>query len=286
MGLDELLEDLLGVAAEVDDRRALVKGGQLRGQRERVGERQEQVGRLARLDELELLDHLAHRHRVAMGEHDALGRSGGARRVDDRVGVLGLDRRLALAELRGVADRAALAQLVQRDLAAAGLDPDRGAQLRQLAADLLDLGQLVRVLAEHRAGARVAEHPFAFARRVGGIDRHHHGAGGRDPVAGQRPLQPRVGQDADAVAGLDPERRSGPSAISSIAAGDLGIGHLAPLAVDLVARGDAVAEALGRRAGSAATVTAIALASGVVSLISTPPQTVCVERTLARLASG
>ena len=48
LGLDQLLEDLLGVAAVVDDRRALVIGGQLRGQRERVGEGQEQVRDLAR----------------------------------------------------------------------------------------------------------------------------------------------------------------------------------------------------------------------------------------------
>ena len=68
-------EDLPGVAAEVDDRRALVEGGQLRDQREHVGQGQVQVGGLAGLDELELLDHLAHGHRVGVGQHDALGRA-------------------------------------------------------------------------------------------------------------------------------------------------------------------------------------------------------------------
>ncbi len=96
VGLDQLLDHPLGVAAEVDDRRPEVVRGELRGQRERVRERQEQVGLLAGLHEVQLLHHLADRHRVAMRQHDSLRWAGRARRVDDRVGVSRGDRRQAI----------------------------------------------------------------------------------------------------------------------------------------------------------------------------------------------
>ena len=50
----------------------------------------------------------------------ALGRAGGARRVDDRVRVVGVDLLLAGRQLAAVALAPALAQLVERELAGAG----------------------------------------------------------------------------------------------------------------------------------------------------------------------
>src|ERR1039458_7623700 len=73
-GLDQLLDDLLGVASVVDDRRPELEGGQLRGEGKGVGEREEEVRALARRDEVELDDHLTYRHRVAVREDHALGR--------------------------------------------------------------------------------------------------------------------------------------------------------------------------------------------------------------------
>jgi hypothetical protein len=113
MGLDQLLEHGPGVAAEINDHRALVIGGQLRGQREAVGEGEEQVAGLAGLHELQLLDHLADRHRVAVGQHHALRWPRGARGVDDRVGVRGLDGVAACGQHRAVAAASLLAQAVQ-----------------------------------------------------------------------------------------------------------------------------------------------------------------------------
>ena len=165
LGLDQLREDLLGVAAEVDDRRALVEGGELGGEREYVREREVQVGDLAGLDELELLDHLAHRHRVAVGEHDALGGPRGPGRVDDRVRVVGLDRRLAAARARrGRRSRPRARSSSSVSSPPSGLDPDHVLELRQPLADLLDLRQLGGVLAEDRAGARVAQPPTRTPR--------------------------------------------------------------------------------------------------------------------------
>ena len=206
LGLDHLGEDLLRVAAEVDDRRALVIGGELREQREDVRERQVQVGRLVGLDELELLDDVADLHRVGVCEHDALGRTGRARRVDDDPGVVAARRCPGgAASADAVAAGASLAELVERHLAGALLDPDHVLEVGQLVADLIDLLPLPLVLDDDRPRARVARDPLALLRGVGRVDRDDHGPGGGDRVAGERPLEPRVGEDADPVARLDPE---------------------------------------------------------------------------------
>src|SRR5207244_8023199 len=99
----------------------------------------------------------------------ALWRAGRAGRVDDRVGVLRAYLLLAGSKLAGVALPAARAQLVEAQLAAALVDADHVLEVWQLVADLLDLRALALVLAEDRAGARVARHPLALRWRVGRI---------------------------------------------------------------------------------------------------------------------
>ncbi len=113
--LVELDDDLLHVAAEVGDRGAEVDRQQLDQQRVGVREREVEVGDLARLERADRLARVEHLAVVAVREHAALRRPGRARRVDERVRVLGLDRGGALGHLGGVAAAAALAQVLERD---------------------------------------------------------------------------------------------------------------------------------------------------------------------------
>jgi hypothetical protein len=153
---------VLGVAAEVDDRRAEVERRQLGGQSEHVGERQVQVCDLAGHHELELLDHLADRDRVAVCEDDALRRPRRSRRVDDRVRITRLDLALPSVQNRDLAASPALPKLLERQLAHAGFDPDHVDEVRQRAANLLDLRELLCVLADHRPSPGVASDPLAL----------------------------------------------------------------------------------------------------------------------------
>ena len=86
----QLGDDLLGVAAEVGERAAEVEDGELDQQREGVGERQVEVDDLVALDLAGLADHVDDRAVVAVREHAALRRAGGAGGVDERERVLGL----------------------------------------------------------------------------------------------------------------------------------------------------------------------------------------------------
>ena len=113
--LHQLGHDLLRVAAEVGDRAAEVDRQQLDQQRVGVREREEEVDDVALVEHALLLAHVDHLAVVAVREHAALGRPGGARRVDDRVGVVGRDGLAARAQLGLVAAAAALAQVVERD---------------------------------------------------------------------------------------------------------------------------------------------------------------------------
>ena len=247
MGVDQLGQDLLGVASEVDQRRPLVDGGDQREQREHMGQRQVQVGHVAGFDELELRDHPADGHRVCVGQHHALGRAGCPRRVDDRVRVLGADLVLAIGQLAAVAAAPAFAQIVEAESAGAGLDPDHVRELRKRAANLFDLRHLAFVLAEDRVCAGVARNPFALARGVGGVHGHRDCPGGRDPEVGHRPFDARVGQQAHPVADLDAEIDQ-PQRDLLDRLDELPVGELAPLIALLEASGDVRTKAGGRRA--------------------------------------
>src|SRR6266536_1767149 len=79
-------------------------------------------------------------------------------------------------------------------------------QLRRLLAQLRQLGRLGGVLDDHRNGAGVLDHPPAFLRRAGRVDRHHHGAGHGDTELDVPPFRPRVRQHAHPVAQPDAQR--------------------------------------------------------------------------------
>ena len=87
--LVELDDDLLRVVRPVRERRADVERQQLDQQRERVGERQVEVGHLVGVDRARRLRHREDRAVVAVREDAALRRAGRAGGVDEGVGLLG-----------------------------------------------------------------------------------------------------------------------------------------------------------------------------------------------------
>jgi len=247
MGCLDLGDHPLGVAAEVDNRRPGVKGPELDGEGEHVSQRQVEVADIAGSHEPELLHHRAHRHGVCVSEHAALGRSGGARGVDEGVGVLGADRGAPAGQLVGRPRAPApITQPVEVDPFTTGLDGDDVLEGGEALAHLLDLGQLGGVLTHHRPGLGVTGHPFALLRGVGGIDGHHHGAHRGDGKADERPLDAGVGKDAHPVAGVDAQLDE-PQGELVDDRGDRGEAQLALLRVGVRAHGHAVAVAGGGR---------------------------------------
>ena len=238
---------IVGVPAVVDDRGALVIGGQPGGEREGVGQRQEQVGRLVSGDERDLLDHLAHAHGVGVGEDHALGRSGGARGVDDRVGVLGGDAGLApSSSARSRPRPRERSSSSDRSPPPPSIDtttPSRAS--RRAPRRSWRSGRRSRTPPPWRPSCRVP-------RRTPGASwwgrRGRRPTGRRDAVTGQRPLQSRVGQDADPVAGLDPQVSDSERHLAD-GADDLVVGELLPFAVDAMARRQMITEPLRRGAG-------------------------------------
>ena len=182
-----------------------------------------------------------------MREHDAFRRPRGPRRVDDRVRIVRLDTGLAGRELARIPIAPARAEIRKRHVADAGLDADHVLERGQRRPNLLDLRGLTFVLTDHRPCLRIARHPFTLMRAVRGVDRDHHGPGGGDPVARERPLNACVGQHADTVARLDPELDEPERDLVDRGA-LLTVGQLGPLAPAAVPSGDAVGEPLCGRA--------------------------------------
>ncbi len=119
-------------------------------------------------------------------------------------------------------------------LGADGVDQDDRAQVGELVLDGGDLGELVLVLADDRAGVGVGDHPQALLGGVGLVDGNHDEAGGGRGHVGVGPLGPRVGEDADPLAGLQAEvDQPEPDLLHDL--GELRVGHVFPPAVSLVA---------------------------------------------------
>ena len=116
-----------GSFAPVRERGADVEAQQLDQQRERVRERQVEVGQLVVLDGARRLRHREDRAVVAVREDAALRRAGRPGRVDDRVGIVGFDGGDAAIELGAIAPAAARAHIGERDRVggrALGVDHD------------------------------------------------------------------------------------------------------------------------------------------------------------------
>ena len=202
----DVLHQPARVAAPEGQRAAGLDRDHLDHPRERVRERQEheQGGGRPQVGPLDV--RVAGEQDVAVGQHAALGRTGGAGRVDDGGDVIGADGvepalQLGLLDLAGagshVGDRGGVAgRLHAHDVLEAG----------QLAAHRLDLLELRRVLDDDRAGAGVVDHVAALLGRVRVVDRHDDDAGGQQGGVGQRPFRARLAQQRHAVAGLEAER--------------------------------------------------------------------------------
>ena len=145
--LGEVREDLQRIALPVGDRGAEVEAAELDQQRERVRERQEEVGDVLRVDDAHRVDHVEHRAVVAVRDHAALRRSRGARGVDEGADVVGGDRAVALLPGGGVAAGAALGKRREREgIARLAGHPDHVLEHRDPVADPADLVELLVVL--------------------------------------------------------------------------------------------------------------------------------------------
>lgn len=159
--------------------------------------------------------------RVGVREHDPLGHTRGARRVDEGEEVVGLGEVAALLEEPGVGPLALLDQLVEREdeaverhvgllglLGVRGVEDEcllelgQPAELGPLARED-DLLPLVEVLAEHVAAPRVVQDVAHLVVAHALVDRDDDRRGARDREVGEDPLDPALRQDRDALAGLE-----------------------------------------------------------------------------------
>ena len=159
-----------------------------------------------------------------MRDHAALGWARGSRRVDERADVVGADRVVALLPIGVGARGAALGERVERDrVAGLAVHEDQVLELRALIADPANLLELLVVLDHHRDGVGVLEHVLALLRRVRLVDRDDRGAGRERGEVEVGPLGPRVREDRDLVALLDPQAHQPERELADDLA-DLGVG--------------------------------------------------------------
>jgi hypothetical protein len=184
--------ELLGEAVDPrrePDRGAGLDAGQREDLGERVRERQEQQLGVTRLDQLvdhgEGLDGVP--PQVAVGQHAALGASGGAGGVDERGDVGGGQGREPLvqdlvAELgAGLGEPGLCALVDDQDVLGGDGVRDR----------IVDRGLHRGGLQDGGHGTGVGQDPLHLLGRGGLVDRHGDAAGGQDRVVEQRPLDPR-----------------------------------------------------------------------------------------------
>ena len=243
-GFTDVVDQPRGIALPIDQRSAEVQREHLNDPGEHVRERQEheELDRGIGTAEVKtLLERVGCRDEVAVGEDAALRRSGRARRVHQRGDALGPDRGDARVDFvrwdvdatrdqLGDAERAQPPPLQQDDVL----------QSRTAATNLLDLGHLLGVLAEHHLGVGVTKHVLALLGRVGLIDRRHDGSRAEARRVGDGPFRTRIGQDRDAIPRLDPNADQPPGQVTR-RLNELAIGDRLPAGIGLEAQRDAVA---------------------------------------------
>jgi hypothetical protein len=102
-------------------------------------------------------------------------------------------------------------------------------ELRDAVADLIDLGELLRVLDDHRLGIRVLDDVLALLGRVGLVDRDDRRTDAEGGEVEVGPLGPGVGEDRDLVALLDSQLEQAQRELPDDLA-DLAVGLRDPLA--------------------------------------------------------
>ena len=212
-GVDEVLADALEPRAEADRH---VAGHRHVGHEagEGVGERQvDEAAVAAPHDAGHVARDARHRGVVALQEPAAPRLARGARRVDERHQVVGLHRRPRLVDGGRVRRRvrdAHRGDAVEPHLVAQGQglrhhgdDLDR----RRLVAHRRHAVGLHSVAGHHQAHRAVAQHVGEVLVGRRRVRRHRHHAGRQRRDVEQRPLQARLRDDAQAVAGPEAERQ-------------------------------------------------------------------------------
>jgi hypothetical protein len=161
---------------------------------------------------------------VAVRQHRALRRSGGARGVDEHAGVVGLrggDAVVERARLLGRGGGVAVAEFehfLERHQHLARVQPHA---LHVDGDDLGDVGQadlvlgdrvqhlvdLLLVAADHEAAVRVVDDVLQLGPRVGRVDADHHAADGLRAQVGEHPLGRVFAGDGQAVAAAETQRQ-------------------------------------------------------------------------------
>jgi hypothetical protein len=182
-------------------------------------------------------------------QHAPLRRARCAGRIDDQRRIVGGYGRSAALELLAVSARGGDRLKCDNTVGGVAALHDEGRpQRRHRITHGGDLGELRCVLNDNSDRAGVPDDPRTLVGRARGIDRDHDGADAPDCIGRDRPLGPRVGKDAHAVAGIDTVRQeAGRKALDVLA--DVGVGPVLPRAIALGAHSSEVAVVLRREAG-------------------------------------
>jgi hypothetical protein len=157
-------------------------------------------------------------------EHHAFGLACRARGVDDGEAIFRFDALRTRVELAGMLfhpnqtslaqarqrhgrkDRTGLKLVLARHRKAVFVDHD-DARRRLLFKERPQLRCLLRVLGDNGAGPAIIENEATWLGRRGRIDGNRNQTGQADGDVAQNPLQPRLGQNADAVATPEAKRK-------------------------------------------------------------------------------
>ena len=137
-----------------------------------------------------------------MGQRHALGRSGRARRVDQRQRILEADFG---SDRKRVEVRVELHQLLVAHRAALASDHDHVLEVRQVVPHLFESRQEIR-FDDDDLGGRVLEHVLDLLGGGRLVDRKRHGAEGHRGEVGRDEIRAVVGQQAHRVAAGETER--------------------------------------------------------------------------------
>ena len=252
--LAEVLEHRVGALGEMHDAAIAERAQRRHHALGHVAERQERQRVVALGRRRHVAPAVDREDEIAVREDGALGRAGGARRVDEDRAVGGLNRidefvpaartlrllRLAERQQLGVAHDQRLAKMLQ----AGHVVDDDALELRHPRAALEHLVELLFVLDEQEARAAVVDDVFDLLARRGGIEPDRDRAEPDDAHVGPEPFGNRLGEDRGDLARLQSQlgksQPDPPRALAIVAPRDL-----LPEAEILVQHGNALAARSG-----------------------------------------